>query len=154
MNDKQLKTLAEAHVFTGRELSDEEYNALRESKYSHLIKRITTFEKLLEFATPNEGVSHELPKSYRKFSGFNLGVNKQGVDHLIDMVEDHFHLGVDNSSTRKFAEVNLEDLKNFILKHGDEEGFDRGTDERIHHIINKPNSDVYSIMKGLYALGH
>jgi hypothetical protein len=154
MNNKQLKNIAEAHVYTGKELTDEEYNALKESKYSHLIKRTLNFDKLLEFATPTEESATAAPKARRKYSGFNLGVNKQDVDHLIDMVEDRFKLGVDNSSTRKFADVNLEELKNFILKHGDDEGFDTGTDERIHRIITKPNADVYSIMKGLYSLAH
>ena len=155
MNAKQLKNLAEAHIFAGRELTDEEYNLLKESRYANVVKRKTEFDKLLEHALPTE-VSYELPKSYqkRKHTGFNLGVNKKEVDHLIDMVEDHFKLGIDNPSTRKFMEVNVEELKNFILKHGDDEGFDKGTDEHIHRIINKPNADVYDIMKGLYALGH
>jgi len=155
MNAKQLKNLAEAHIFTGRELTDEEYNLLKESKYASVIKRKTEFDKLLEFANPGE-VSYELPKSYqkRKYTGFNLGVNKKDVDHLIDMVEDRFNLGIDNPSTRKFIEVNVEELKNFILKHGEDEGLDKGTIEHVHRIVSKPNADVYDVMKGLYALGH
>jgi hypothetical protein len=155
MNAKQLKNLAEAHIFTGRELTDEEYNLLRESKYANVIKRKTEFDKLLENALPGE-VSYELPKSYqkRKYTGFGLGINKGDVDHLIDMVEDHFKLGVDNPSTKKYMVVNLDELKSFILKHVDDEGIDKGTSEHIHNIVSKPNADIYDIMKGLYALGH
>ena len=87
MNAKQLKNLAEAHIFAGRELTDEEYNLLKESKYASVVKRKTEFDKLLENAFPGE-VSHELPKTYqkRKYSGFGFGVNKNDVDHLIDMI--------------------------------------------------------------------
>ena len=110
MNAKQLKNLAEAHIFAGRELTDEEYNLLKETKYSKIITRKTAFDKLLEFALPQEeAVSYELPKGYqkRKFSGFNFGVSKHDVDHLVDMIEDHFQLGVDNLSTKKFNFTNF-----------------------------------------------
>jgi hypothetical protein len=155
MNAKQLKNLAEAHVFTGRELTDEEYNLLKESKYAKVVTRKTVFDKLLENALPGEEVTHELPAAYqkRRYAGFSFGADKHAVDDLIDMIEDRFDLGVENTSTRKYANVNVDELKNFILKHDDEEGIDSGTVEHIHRIINKPNADVYSILKGLYALG-
>lgn len=156
MNAKQIKNLAEAHVFTDKKLTDEEYNILTESKYAHLVKKRGKFDEIFENTLPSEDANNNVssPRSRRRFSGFNLGVNKGDVDHLIDMIEDHFNLGIDNTSTKKHMNVNVEELKNFILKHGDVEGFDKGTDERIHHIINRPNADVYSIMKGLYSLGH
>lgn len=156
MNAKQLKTLAEAHFFTGKELTDEEYNFLKESKYSHIIKRGVNFDKLFEYALPTDEANHQTTKTYqkRRYAGFNFGVDKNDVDHLIDMVEDHFDLGVDNPSTKKYANVNVDELKSFILKHSDDEGLGGGTAEYIQRIVNKPNADVYDIMKRLYALGY
>jgi hypothetical protein len=156
MNAKQLKILAEAHFFTGKELTDEEYNSLKESKYSHLVKRGINFDKLFEYALPTNEENHELPKVYqkRRYAGFNIGVNKNDIDHLIDMIEDRFDLGVDNTSTKKYANVNVDELKSFILKHGDDEGLGNNTTEHIQRIINKPGVDVYDIMKRLYALGY
>ena len=157
MNSKQLKYLAEAHFFAGKKLTDDEYNMLTESKYAHLIKKRGKFDEIFESTLPaSEEVNYELPKAYqkRKYTGFNLGINKHDVDHLIDMVEDQFNLGIDNTSTRKFMSVNIDQLKKYILAHVDEEGLDNGTKERIHAIVNKPDADVYDIMKGLYALGY
>jgi hypothetical protein len=156
MNTKQLKHLAEAHFFSGKKLTNDEYNMLKESKYSHLIKKRGKFDEIFESTLPAEEVSYDLPKSYqkRKFNGFNLGVNKKDIDHLIDMVEDQFDLGIDNTSTRKFMNVDVNKLKGYVLKHAEEEGFDKGMLEHIDRIVNKPGVDIYDIMKGLYALGY
>jgi len=155
MNDKQLKNLAEAHVFAGRKLTNDEYNMLTESKYAHLVSKSGKFDQIYESALPPDEVNYEVPKSYeRRKLGFNLGVNKPAVDHLIDMIEDHFHLGIDNVSTKKFMNVDANELKHYILKHAEDENFDAGTEERINKIVNKPNCDVYDIMRGLYILGY
>lgn len=155
MNDKQLKNLAEAHVFTGRKLTNDEYNMLTESKYSHLITKSGKFDEIFENALPPDEVSYKIPASYeRRKLGFNLGVNKSAIDHLIDMIEDHFQLGIDNVSTKKFMNVDVNELKQYILKHAEDEDFDAGTEERINKIVNKPNCDVYDIMRGIYILGY
>jgi hypothetical protein len=154
MNKKELKHLAEAHYFTGQKLSDEQYNELRESEYSHVIAIRSKFDELLQEALPEE-VSHKLPDAYakRKHSGFHVGVDKNAADHLIDTVEDHFNLGITNTSTRKYLSVNIEELKSFILNHIDDEGVDKVTSEHAHNIVDKQGADVYDVMKGLYSLG-
>ena len=152
MNSKELKHLAEAHYFTGKKLTDEEYNLLKESKYSHLIALRSEFDTLLEDALPD--VTQELPKAYthkRKHHGFHVGVDKGSVNHLIDMVEDHFNLGIDNVSTKKYALVNLDELKRYILKHAVDENLNKATLEQLRHVTNK--ADVYDVLKCLYMLG-
>ena len=152
MNSKELKRLAEAHYFTGKKLTDEEYTLLKESKYSHLVERRREFDTLLEDAYPE--VSHELPKTYkpkRKHTGFHVGVDKGSVNHLIDMVEDHFNLGIDNTSTKKYGAVNVDELKNYILKHAADENLNGATREQLKHVTNK--ADVYDVLKSLYMLG-
>jgi hypothetical protein len=153
MNSKEIKHLAEAHYFTGKKLTDEEYNLLKESKYSHLIALRSEFDTLLEDALPE--ATYELPESYtkkkRKRHGFYVGVNRGAINHLIDMVEDHFNLGIDNVSTRKYAAVDLDELKSYILKYADDENLSGATIEQLRHVTNK--GDVYDVLKSLYMLG-
>ena len=154
MNKTQLKCLAEDHYFGGRPLTDEEYNILTESEYKHLVNKKQKFDCLFEEANPAFQSPVKLtPIKKLDHHKFHVGPNRDIVNHLVNEIEHFFHLGISNTSTKKYSKTDLFKLKNFIRREVEEEMLTGDTAEYLLGVANNPNYDVYDIMSDLYLVG-
>jgi hypothetical protein len=125
---KTLKRLAEAYIELGIFLTESEFYALKNSKYKNLLKEEeykSTFEKITESWSNEEEEddyvhkrNYPLGHSHR----FNVNVYRELVQDLIDEIDEHFGIGIENEDPDKKENVQLHELKEFIkyyiLKHG------------------------------------
>ena len=119
-NDKALKRLAEAYECGAKSLNKVEFILLKNSKYKNLLKEEDfkpRFEKLLESAETGESVE-KLPAIKKQFFGhsrrLNITTARHLVQDLIDDLEEHFGVGVENQDLNKHNKLNLTQVKDFI----------------------------------------
>ena len=154
MKKIQLKCLAEDHYFGGRVLTDEEYSILKESEYAHLVKMKDKFDCLFEDANPSFVPPTKLtPIKKPSHHKFHIGPDRNVINHLIQEIEHFFHLGISNTSTRKYMKTDVLKLKDYIKQHVEDDMLRGDTAEYLLKVANNPNYDVYDIMSDLYLVG-
>jgi len=119
-NDKGLKRLAEAYECGAKSLNKVEFILLKNSKYKNLLKEEDfkpRFEKLLESAETGESVER-LPAIKKYFFGhsrrLNISTARHIVQDLIDDLEEHFGVGVENQDLAKYDKLSITEVKDFI----------------------------------------
>ncbi len=115
----ELKRLAEGYHYNMIDLKESEFNALKNSKYSHLLREKEykpKFEKVLESFNKNENKNSykKRIKPYGHSHYFNINTSRSLIQDLIDRIEKEFDLGIDNDDIDKYEKVSLDDLKDFV----------------------------------------
>jgi hypothetical protein len=120
IEDKILKRIAEAYVVENKTLSKSEFELLKNSKYKNLLKEETfktRFSNLFESAVQGKEIEKK-QTPVRKLFGhsiyFNLNTSRHTISDLIDEIEEHFGIGIENEKLGKYDDVDLDDLKDFI----------------------------------------
>ena len=137
--ERELKRLAENHYYTGKALTYAQYDALKDTKYANIITKPSRFKSLIE------GVGNEPTEkpSRRKYHG--MGLDKGTIRNLIDDIEDKFELEVCNTSRRKFSDVDINELREFITTWSARNVMDKPTQQHIDDIIIK-GDNIYLIL--------
>jgi hypothetical protein len=154
MKKAQLKCLAEDHYFGGKVLTEEEYDILKESEYAHLVTKKDTFDCLFEEANPLLQQPVKLtPIKKPDHHKFHTGPDRNVINHLVNEIEHFFHLGISNTSTRKYMKTDVFKLRDFIRRHVEDDMLRGDTAEYLLSVANNPKYDVYDIMSDLYLIG-
>lgn len=148
MNDKQLKHLAEKHFFLGKKLTIQEESALRSSKYADIVKVKSSFESLYEQVIDDAPAPRQRKKSYKHH--FYTGVNKRDLIDLLDDIEMEFDLDINNGSPNKYASIDLQELKQFILRYASKNLLD-DTTQAVVNKITTPEASITDIFHTLYS---
>jgi hypothetical protein len=130
MNNDQrnLKHLAEAYVYSRKKLTRLEFEALKNSKYSVILRESeykSPFESIIEHvALPaEEKKSAKKEKFFGHSRHVNVNTSRHYIGRLIDDLEENFGIGVENQNPYKRRDVDLHELKDFIkyyvIQHGD-----------------------------------
>ncbi len=140
-----VKRLAEKYFFEGCDLTAAQRTIISESKYSGVLddepgKFDNTLKKLLESYT-STGAPHE-----RLHTPW---VNKEAMSDLVDAVDIRFDLSAASEyRPDMFNSVDLNDLKNFIIKYTKENISDESTKEYVAKLIG--SGDAKEIIRKLY----
>lgn len=156
-NELFIKILAEEHIIFGKNITKSEFNAIKNSKYGKYLKEDTyktKFESLLEDASIGKPIKKEQydDTDYPSYEMFNLNTDKKLISYLIHKIEDHFDVGMLNTSLSKYKNINLEDVKKFIeafLTIDDD--FHKNTVNRIKEAL-EDNKSVKSLMLDLRSM--
>lgn len=149
MKEKEIKKLATEHYYFGKNLTLKERNLLRKTKYKRLIKEDNMFDQIFE----NALATTEAPKEFEPSKSLPMThrskVDKVLIRDLVDQIEKKFNLDIDNPSPRKYLDVNLEELKNYIKNYAAQEALNDDTEEFLLSCIDgaktttKVISDLY-----------
>ena len=119
-HDKSLKRLAEAYECGAKSLNKVEFILLKNSKYKNLLREEDfkpRFEKLLESVETGETVER-LPAIKKHFFGhsrrLNINTARHIVQDLIDDLEEHFGVGLENQDLSKYDKLSITEVKDFI----------------------------------------
>jgi hypothetical protein len=144
---KALKRLAEAYIELGISLTESEFYALKNSKYKNLLREEeykSSFEKITEsWSDENEedGYVHKRNYPLGHSHRFNVNIYRELVQDLIDEIDEHFGIGIENEDPDKKENVQLHELKEFIkyyiLKH---ESKHMQTFDKIRQAMNSSKS--------------
>jgi hypothetical protein len=150
--EKYLKKIAEKHYYRKVPLTLNEFNLLKNSKYSNIIdeNNIKTFNTILERSFKDDRDFMERPKVDFKKSYLYMGLDKAGIADLVDEIEIEFDLGVSNQSPFKFRQVDAYDIKNFIAKYMKFNIANKNTKKFLESIINNEELSTTNIMFRLY----
>lgn len=160
MNQQEIKIkrLAEEHCFLSKEITIEERDMIKASKYAQLIreelvvqKRRGSVDSIMENVL--NGTYEKKPKERPKTSlnHFNASLDRDQVQILCDEIEDHFNLTLDKNPFR-FMHLDVEKLKDFIRKTANSVIKDETTLHEINKLINNPKIDSEKILYTLYLL--
>jgi hypothetical protein len=186
MKDKlTLKRLAEEYYYAGRELTEEQYDLLKNSKYASILKeKKTVFDNLFENALPSaDKFVEEAPAIFDKdhihHSPFYNHVDRIFIDSLVDGIKDKYNLGIENTKSSKYEDVDLNDLKSFIkdfiethkakseldnddeiqylpikekLKRIKSKHLFHHTEGEVNEVVNHVTHDIYDIMDRLLGM--
>jgi len=187
MKDKlTLKRLAEEYYYAGRELTEEQYDLLKDSKYSTILKeKKTVFDNLFENALPSaEKMIEEAPELFDKdhihhHSPFYTHVDRNFIDSLVGGIKGKYNLGIENTKSSKYEDVDLNDLKSFIkdfiethkakseldndeelqhlpikekLKRVKSKHLFSHTEGEVNDVVNHVTHDIYDIMDRLLGM--
>lgn len=148
-----LKQLAESNHLFGTHLNKEQIRLIRTTKYASLLREDVDkgkFEKLLENTLSDGPEKEESPKN-KKEQFLYLGIQKQQIASLAHELEDMFNLGLDNKSSKKYRDVNIDTfkdrIKKFIIKNDNK--LNNPTKHTIKEMIYDINT-VSGIMSRLY----
>lgn len=149
MKEKEIKKLATEHYYFGKNLTLKERNLLRKTKYKRLIKEDNMFDQIFE----NALATTEAPKEFEPSKSLPMThrskVNKVLIRDLVDQIEKKFNLDIDNPSPRKYLDVNLEELKNYIKNYVVQEALNDDTEEFLLSCINGAKTSM-KVMGDLY----
>lgn len=119
---KALKRLAEAYVELELPLTESEFYALKNSKYKNLLKEKeykSSFDKIVESWSDDEEDDDGAYVCKRKYPlghshRYNVNTHRELVKDLIDEIEEHFGIGIENEDLDKLYKINLHDVKDFV----------------------------------------
>jgi hypothetical protein len=146
---KALKRLAEAYVELEIPLTESEFYALKNSKYKNLLKEESyksSFDKIMESWSSDDGDEDEGYVNKRNYPlghshRYNVNTYRELVKDLIDEIEEHFGIGIENEDLDKSDKIHLHELKQFIkyyiIKNEDKHST---TFERIRDAVNSARS--------------
>jgi hypothetical protein len=106
--ERELKRIAENHYYTGKPLTYAQYDALKDTKYASKMTKPSVFKNLVE----GIGKEPEAPRK-RQYHGM-IGLDKRTIRNLVDDIEDNFGLEVCNSERRKYSDVDISELRDFV----------------------------------------
>jgi hypothetical protein len=148
----KIKELAESNHLFGTELTKEQVRIIKKTKYGSLLRDDVNkgkFEKLFENALTTQPKTEE--KSKGKYQLY-LGLQKKYLTSLVNELEDMFDLGLDNTSTQKYKNVDVKPFKNriekFIIKN---DKMNDTTRKELKRIVYDMDS-VPAIMYHLYHI--
>jgi hypothetical protein len=148
-----LKQLAESNHIFGTPLTKEQIRLIRKTKYASLLREDVDkgkFERLLENTLSGESTEEKTPKDKKK-QFLYLGIQREQIASLAHELEDMFNLGLDNKSSKKYREVDIDKfkdrIKKFIIKNDNK--LNNPTKHTIREAIYDMNS-VSGIMSKFY----
>jgi len=112
------------------------------------------FDCLFEDANPSFEPSTKLtPIKKPDHHKFHIGPDRDVINHLINEIEHFFHLGISNTSTRKYMKTDVFKLRDYIRRHVEDDMLRGDTAEYLLKVANNHKYDVYDIMSDLYLAG-
>lgn len=148
-----LKQLAESNHVFGTSLTKEQIRLIRKTKYASLLREDVDkgkFERLLENTLSGEETENKVSKDKKK-QFLYLGIQREQIASLAHELEDMFNIGLDNKSSKKYREVDIDKfkdrIKKFIIKNDNK--LNSPTKHTIREAIYDMNT-VSSIMSKLY----
>jgi hypothetical protein len=152
-NQRNLKHLAEAYVYSHKKLTRLEFEALKNSKYSVVLREKeykSSFDTIREHVALGEAETKKAPKK-EKFFGHsrhvNVNTSRHYIKELIDDLEEHFGIGVENQNPYKSRDVDIHELKDlikyYVIQHGDKHS---ETFRRVKEAANDARSSADLIM--------
>lgn len=158
MNKRQLKHLAESYVYSNKQLTTEEFEALKYSEYSDLLKDKTTFTNIYENYLPGDDKDDDrVHTPHHSDPGmFYPGINRGYISKLSDDLQDHFKINILSNDYKigNFSRLTADDIKEYIkghcdLHHDSTNSINDCTQEFISRILL--NKDVLTLLYALYA---
>lgn len=146
MNKKEIKKLAEQYYYYGKELTLFEREIISKSKFKDILRppEHKTFNKLIEkLLDSDKDIEKRKSKPY-------MGVDTMLISDLVDEIEEHFDLGINNRDLEKFDKINVNDLKNFINKYIDRNLYNKEITKSYLDSILKDKKEVDDILSSLY----
>ena len=117
----KLKALAENHILFGKSINKLQFELIKNSKYGKYLQEETykpKFEKLFENVLqgkPTEKVL-DTEEDYPEYM-FNINTDKGFIDFLVHELEDRFDVGPFNNSLKKYNNIDLKEVVDFIKSY-------------------------------------
>ena len=137
---KTLKTLADAYFFENANISQHEYNALKSSKYARIFNH-KPFK-------PGVIVERVNPQYPRQMSS-NVGIQRLVIRELVDYVEAQLGMDLSKPLHNKYANIELEQLKELISTFEAENVMNGPTKSYISSLLS--SDSVESVFYNLYS---
>ena len=120
--EKNIKHLAEKYYYTGKSLSETEFNILKKSKYSNILREKeykSSFDRLVENNNVANEDNEKFLRTKKRAMGhshmFNIGINRGVVRDIIDEIEEEFEIGIENiDNFRKYDNISMHDVRRFL----------------------------------------
>jgi hypothetical protein len=148
--DKLVKKIAEEYFFKGKQLSSAEKMLIENSSYAPLLKSKdnSKFNSLIENTLNVEQEKFKPTLRKRRFTIHNY--NKVAINELVDDIETKYKLNLFNNFSGKFSNIDLEDLKKFIVNYANTQVYDDDTENLLKELAERDS--VSSILYKLYSL--